>query len=787
MSSNIGFGSPCQSLLSAYAIPFDIDCQGYQGASKNGIPHGQGILRYPNGDCYEGEWMDGKRNGRGIYRISSMNAFYEGEWKDGKQHGQGTFTYSSGDFYEGEWKDGKQHGQGTLIYANGGCYKGEWKDGKEDGQGTYTYPSGALYEGEWKDGKRNGRGTCTYSIGARYEGEWKDEECHGQGTLTFFEGDRYEGEWKNGKPHGRGTYTYSSGDRYEGEWKDGEENDQGIYISVNGGRYEGKWGNSENILIYTDPNGLRRQVLRANQIAYPCLFDLKEICLKIFEKILQANSYRDRIETQVDALVLHLKRIGIPTELFNKITKSRQIFLENQIKIEGLKRKPQKNVEEIYSQMKHLSRVNRLLKRSRPTKLVNQLTSELARLIRNRISPIVNDLENAFKAHPTDDQTSINQRITEIFQAHFVSLESQGIEPAISTVLSKIESFTQRTSDPEKEFQEIKEKVRIVQEIAHLKKCSVEDVPTIIKQKFPRCPKDLSLTRLLDYQTILADIHMDLLLSKSGSKKNQGRKVNVPLRSSPQPSSSKSRKKKGSSTSVARKAPLKSLKASCSVQTEPCSSTDVGSSQSVKNPKSNLIEVKKKVALCMQLFRETSRYFLLPRVRRWETTSFEEIRQFTDRDSAGMVVQRYLSLSFDELRDQRARHYLPGLEKILSHAGFREVYSQQTSRGEAFWAELNYGDGSEFGLVYLGLDGGRIYHCYFEPTDASDDIFQLLKPDMDQPEPEENAHEGFIGIPKYEFSIDEQNILTVTYPKEKHSLRIYPLQEKRLQEMLRRA
>ena len=30
---------------------------------------------------------------------------YEGEWKDGKRNGQGTFTYADGKMSEGQWRN----------------------------------------------------------------------------------------------------------------------------------------------------------------------------------------------------------------------------------------------------------------------------------------------------------------------------------------------------------------------------------------------------------------------------------------------------------------------------------------------------------------------------------------------------------------------------------------------------------------------------------------------------------------------------------------------------------
>lgn len=36
---------------------------------------------YPNGDTYDGEFMDGTREGRGVYSYAATVEKYDGEWK----------------------------------------------------------------------------------------------------------------------------------------------------------------------------------------------------------------------------------------------------------------------------------------------------------------------------------------------------------------------------------------------------------------------------------------------------------------------------------------------------------------------------------------------------------------------------------------------------------------------------------------------------------------------------------------------------------------------------------
>ena len=50
--------------------------------------------------------------------------------------GQGMLHYPDGKRYEGNWKDGKKHGTGTYIWPDGSRYFVHYNEGKQQGQGT---------------------------------------------------------------------------------------------------------------------------------------------------------------------------------------------------------------------------------------------------------------------------------------------------------------------------------------------------------------------------------------------------------------------------------------------------------------------------------------------------------------------------------------------------------------------------------------------------------------------------------------------------------------------------
>lgn len=44
------------------------------------------------------------------------------------REGRGIMVYPNGDIYEGEWKRDKKEGKGEFFDSNGNKYEGEWKN-----------------------------------------------------------------------------------------------------------------------------------------------------------------------------------------------------------------------------------------------------------------------------------------------------------------------------------------------------------------------------------------------------------------------------------------------------------------------------------------------------------------------------------------------------------------------------------------------------------------------------------------------------------------------------------
>ena len=68
----------------------------------------------------------------------------------------GKLTHGNGAVYEGQFENGKKNGKGKLVWDNGSAYEGEFKEDLVHGYGKLMYASGGIYEGEFKNNERHG-------------------------------------------------------------------------------------------------------------------------------------------------------------------------------------------------------------------------------------------------------------------------------------------------------------------------------------------------------------------------------------------------------------------------------------------------------------------------------------------------------------------------------------------------------------------------------------------------------------------------------------------------------
>lgn len=108
-------------------------------------------LVMPDGTIYSGQLkkLSLVKHGFGK-QIWKDGAKYEGEWREGKANGKGTFYHLNGDVYEGEFVDDRANGYGVYYHKNGSKYTGYWRNDLKDGKGREEWEDGAFYDGEFK-------------------------------------------------------------------------------------------------------------------------------------------------------------------------------------------------------------------------------------------------------------------------------------------------------------------------------------------------------------------------------------------------------------------------------------------------------------------------------------------------------------------------------------------------------------------------------------------------------------------------------------------------------------
>jgi len=167
---------------------------------------GQGKGEYINGDTFEGTYVDGARQGPGVYKYNQKTGYdiFEGSFEANKKDGLGMMKY-------------KPSAPGKS-FPDGGFYHGHYVAGKRHGEGTFKYPNGDIYSGMWKEGKRHGKGTYVFA-GTKYEmkGTWREGQIT-QGTWTLTDGTRYVGGFRNQKPCGDGIWETAKGTIVEGAY-----------------------------------------------------------------------------------------------------------------------------------------------------------------------------------------------------------------------------------------------------------------------------------------------------------------------------------------------------------------------------------------------------------------------------------------------------------------------------------------------------------------------------------------------------------------------------------------
>ena len=195
---------------------------------------------------FEGEYLNGKRNGKGKEYNKDENGVklkFDGEYMNGKKwsgieydkQGRTINVLENGNGYIKEFDD-----EGNLIF------KGEYKNGEKNGKGyEYSIFGTVKFDGEYKNGKRNGKGII-FNNDNKIKGEFINGQLNGKADEYNNNILIFKGEFKNGKRNGKGKLydskkrLISAGKYFNSKFWDGfgyDTHDNIVYEIKNGNGY----------------------------------------------------------------------------------------------------------------------------------------------------------------------------------------------------------------------------------------------------------------------------------------------------------------------------------------------------------------------------------------------------------------------------------------------------------------------------------------------------------------------------------------------------------------------
>lgn len=165
--------------------------------------------------------------------------------------GIGKIWYSDGDRYEGDFLNGFCEGKGILNYSDGGSYKGDFQKGRFEGRGVLRTSNGEVLDGMFANNAFSTKKHTNTDVNVHSSiHHYSNGDTYDGTRYCYANGDSYEGSFVNGRRSGRGVYIFSSGSRLACYFKDGAPNGDALYVE-NRTPYEGSVKSSKSGAHFT--------------------------------------------------------------------------------------------------------------------------------------------------------------------------------------------------------------------------------------------------------------------------------------------------------------------------------------------------------------------------------------------------------------------------------------------------------------------------------------------------------------------------------------------------------
>ena len=126
----------------------------FLGECHHGFFHGLGLIIEPQGNWFRGRFEWGFKV-EGAYYLAEQKRKFIGELQKGEiPSGRGKYIFDDGRRFEGSFVDGLREGHGVFRWPNGNYYDGGWKNDKQHGiSRLFIQEKNKLFITKWEDGQ----------------------------------------------------------------------------------------------------------------------------------------------------------------------------------------------------------------------------------------------------------------------------------------------------------------------------------------------------------------------------------------------------------------------------------------------------------------------------------------------------------------------------------------------------------------------------------------------------------------------------------------------------------